>query len=687
MKALKTASILGLSLLVSGTSFFPDVPNNFISGTSVDGKRGGGPGATLPRRGAVLIGGKLVPADQVRIAEKEADGCPTRHLHAAQGDSVTAFDGTSIADPDPFGCGYGKLQDFSPVQVFVLDIPDLDYDGIPDTIDDAPTDADADNDGTPDGAEDSDGDGLSDAFELWVSRTDRDVPDSNGNGNDDSVTFVLSKARSRHITIPVIINIYNESVTEERAREAVDKSNIVLKQARIRLQVTAVNLDATEGDDGSGGGTAADGNFTEQEFRKVAKAGRQELAGSPQSRGLKIAFAHQLIMDGQATDGVSMRRVPVIAVTPTGGTADQIGSTIAHEFFHTSTVDGHPVDGSPEDTPGNIMTPSEDGRGEFIDSKDPDEGIENLVLTDSQMEFVWGDGIPTLYGIPGTKKSPAVKREYQRGSALDAVGEIAGSSYLDIHAVDIASHTDDEDIHILLVLADLFPDSGDVDGVYRLRFDTDDNTLTGEIAEIAGVDRTITIFVERNTQTNGLVIGAELYTVESGSSRLLTPTPQRRTVERIVNQGSIPNLDVVDLFELHVPRELLDLTAANVPASVSSFPGASSFSEDVVLVEFNRELWLTEPTLALPVEHVQRGDLVPFSLTDLTPGASYDLYLDSVLVHSGTLDASGDDAGHFTVPAEHPYGFCFVTAVDSAALLAASALLNPFVVFEDGFDN
>lgn len=103
-------------------------------------------------------------------------------------------------------------------------------------------------------------------------------------------------------------------------------------------------------------------------------------------------------------------------------------------------------------------------------------------------------------------------------------------------------------------------------------------------------------------------------------------------------------------------------------------------------MDYNRELWLNEPTLSVPVEFADRDELVPFSLTGLTPGDSNELLLDDTLVHSGTLDAFGDDSGDFTVPAAQPYDFCFLTAIDNAGLFAASAIVVADAVFKDGFE-
>lgn len=128
------------------------------------------------------------------------------------------------------------------------------------------------------------------------------------------------------------------------------------------------------------------------------------------------------------------------------------------------------------------------------------------------------------------------------------------------------------------------------------------------------------------------------------------------------------------------------MTAAKVPGSVESFESVSSFSADVVLVDYDRELWLNEPTLSVPVEFAERDELVPFSLTGMTPGDPYELLIDDTLVHSGTLDAFGDDAGDFIVPAAQPYEFSFLTAVDDTGMLAASAVVVVDPIFGDGFE-
>ncbi len=221
---------------------------------------------------------------------------------------------------------------------------------------------------------------------------------------------------------------------------------------------------------------------------------------------------------------------------------------LSHEFFHSATIDGHPEPGDAAYYDGNVMKTWDDGRDVFVNSTDPNKGIENLTLSPSQLEIVLKDGIPNVYGLPGTRKSPAVKREYQRGSTVDDLGDSTGPGHLDIHTIDMASHTDDEDIHMLLKLGDLFPDTGEVDAVYRLRFDIDNDPLTGEIGVIPGIDRTITIFVERTAGTTGIVVGAELSAADPPGKTLLAPFPQLLTVERIAGRTTIPHLPTAAPF-------------------------------------------------------------------------------------------------------------------------------------------
>lgn len=660
-------------------------PTGQIDTRSASGGRDGSP---LPRRGAVLINGKLVSTDQFFVDEFDLETCQARHLHPQSGNSVTAFDGTVIIDPEPWGCGYGKIYEVIPYRVFVTDLLDEDFDGIPAIHDGDDHNPDINGNGVPDGADDTDGDGLTDAWEYWVSRTLIGVADSDGNGNDDSVDHTLSIWKHRFHAIPVLVNLYTGSCSSNEAFDAISKANIVLKQAGVRLQFIRHHDGVTLGDDGSGGGTANDGILTEEEFRKAAIYGRGELYSfyNFRKRGLKIIFA-QLEPNGQYAAGASLLRVPVIAVAPNGRNAKEIGATIAHEFFHSATIDGHPEPGSAENTPGNVMIPWDEGRDIFVNSNDADKGLRNLTLTPTQLETVLGGGMPSLYGLPGTRRSPAVKRQYQRGSAVDDLGDSSGPGYLDLHTIDMASHTDDEDIHMLLKFGGLFPDTGDIDAVYRLRFDIDDDLTTGEVGVIPGIDRTITIFVERNAGTPGLVVGAELSAVDPPGGTLLAPVPQLLTVDRITDRTTIPNLPTAAIFELHMPKDLLGMTAANVPGSVESFESVSSLSADVVLVDYDRELWLNEPTLSIPVEFAERDELVPFSLSGMTPGDPYELFVDDTLVHSGTLDAFGEDAGDFIVPAAQPYDFSFLTAIDDTGLIAASAIVVADPVFSNGFES
>ncbi len=116
-----------------------------------------------------------------------ASGSP---VPAASGDSAMPS-GDPVPSPGPSAGSPAPLG--SPVQLATVPskTTDTDHDGLPDVVEIAlgldPTKVDSDGDGTPDRDEDTDGDMLTNWFEVHRSRTDPGSPDSNDNGIRDSV--------------------------------------------------------------------------------------------------------------------------------------------------------------------------------------------------------------------------------------------------------------------------------------------------------------------------------------------------------------------------------------------------------------------------------------------------------------------------------------------------------------------
>ena len=380
-----------------------------------------------PTRAVVLVNGKLVDVREFFIAGIFPD-CPFFHCHAGNGSFVTALDGTQIPDPAPDTCGYGLLGVKPMALVFDLAVPDSDFDGIPDAREEElgldPNNPDSDGDGVLDGDEDLDEDGLTNADEIVRFQTDPTNDDSDNNGIIDSVDVVLTLTARDFTKIPVIVNILkNSGATVAHVTKAIRKANAVLKKAKLMLVLArAVNvLTDNDGDDGSGE-TAGNARLSAAERGKVRTAGGQEIDNLPGGKGMKVTLAQAGggVVVGSTTPGVSVHRNRTVIVEQRAST-DSTGATIAHEIGHVLTLE-HPRADTPEDDPGNFMTPSDDGRDDFVNSGDPDKGLENVEITPGQKAQIDTDGVHRQVGYQGTMGSPAVKRETSM-EALPMTGE------------------------------------------------------------------------------------------------------------------------------------------------------------------------------------------------------------------------------------------------------------------------
>lgn len=639
-------------------------------------------GTPPPTRPVVLLNGHLVPVEQFWVAFP--DVCPTLHVHAAFGGTVIALDGTVIPDPAAGACGYGIF--LRVFEVFVTDLPDADFDGLPDSEDPAPNDPDGDGDLVPDGNEDGDGDKLNVAQEFWLSRTSDATADSDGDNLNDRVEYVFETRSREFVTIPVIANVYAGSgATEPHVRDAITQANLILAQARLRFELVDVRSGVTDGDDGSGGGTAGDGVFTEPEGYKVFDNGVKEVAELPGKKGFKVNFGQAGgLLPGSTTPGLSLHRVGSVLCVQRGNAA-LTGSTIAHELFHAMTLK-HPTGAVPENTPGNVMTPSNAGRDAFVTSADPDKGIANVTLTPGQIVQIIDDGVGAQLGTTATRRSPAQKKHYESTLATDPAGDHgAADDWLDLRQLQLASDEDQDDIHVLLSVAAPLPDAGAHTVVYSLLFDADADTGTGSTVEgFAGVDVEVQL-VFQHTDADGLLPASRAYLHPGAQRQLLPQAPVVHPVLRRADDASVSDTSASDLVEVRLPKAAVALLADDVPVHVVAKATEFAAAADVLTTTYERTRWASDPTLALPREYALAGDSVGYSLNGMAPGAAFELRFDDTVVASGTLDGSGAASGSFTVPAV-PEGFHFVTARDSALHVASSGLVLQVEVFADGFE-
>ena len=648
-------------------------------------------GSPPPRIPVVLVGGKLVSFSEFRFGFP--DTCPLLHFHSVHPDHVvTALDGTQIPDPNAPACGFGMIGQLRVWAVFDLAIPDADFDGIPDAreaeLGTDPNQADSNGNGIPDGDEDKDADGLGNAVEIVQYQTDPTKNDTDGNGVIDSVDVTLASTAKSFTVVPLLVNLYQGSgATEQHFRDAVALMNQFYAKARIRFVLVGVRTGQTAGDDGTGGGTAGDGRFNNpnDEGQKVQEAGGNEVAALPGGKGMKVAVSATggtWTDDASPPPGWSRHRDPA-CVCEQRSSRERTAATIAHEFGHIFTL-AHPTVGSAENTPGNIMTPSNGGRDAFVDSTDPAKGFANLTITPAQVASIVSDGIPSLFGVQGKMNSPAVKRPYQSGSAADAAGDETGGaagSPLDLARISMASEEGEDEIHVLLELWGPFPDSGAIDTAFGLLFDTDASAATGATqAGLAGVDREVRIHVVRESGSAAPAVQAQLLVPDVFGVR--TPIGGATLLPVTVRAGSnlVADLHVADALELRLRKEDLALTAPLVPMQVTSLtPGSSLFPTvaDTMPLAFDQQRYLTDPDFVVTQEFADPSASVPFSLAGLDPNAPFEVRFDDEVVATGMLDGSGSFLGTFPIPAAAANGFHFLTATDGTDAFAFSAINVP----------
>jgi hypothetical protein len=455
--------------------------------------------------------------------------------------------------------------------------------------------------------------------------------------------------------IPVIINILkNSGATENHAREAVDKANEILKQICTKLTVEKVNvLTVNDGDDGSGGGTAGDGTLTKDERNKVREHGGQEIQNSKMKKGLKITFA-QVPVDGSTTPGVSIHRNPTIIVTQRG-TTDLTGSSIAHEIGPSS----------PEDTPGNFMTPSDGGRDGVVN--DITKGIGAVVITDGQKATINSDGVLDKIGekVQKPDNAPGTKSEQQFGMFQDALGDQASGfpSYLDLNQLQMSSETGSSTIHTRLSINGLYPTSGTFNAEYFFLFDSDNNPATGVTVDgVQGIDVGADLFVQGFGGT--LVVNGQIIDVKTGKPVGTIGPIMVDHGTSLIDMNS-PSTPLEDQLIFDLPKSDLGLSAATVPVYVDAHdPSNRNVIVDSASLVYDQNYFHTTSFFDVFTDLISPGQSVPFQAGGLMPGNPYSLFVDDRQIQTGTVNPSGGVTGTFVMPVL-PSGNHFFTLQDS----------------------
>jgi len=205
-------------------------------------------------------------------------------------------------------------------------------------------------------------------------QTDPTKNDTDGNGVIDSVDVTLASTAKSFTVVPLLVNLYQGSgATEQHFRDAVALMNQFYAKARIRFVLVGVRTGQTAGDDGTAAAPPATAASTirttraRRSRRRAATGGRGFPAARHEGRGLG---------DRRHLDGRCVAAAGLVAASRSGLRVRAALEPRAHRCDDRPRVRPHlharaPDGGSAENTPGNIMTPSNGGRDAFVDSTDP----------------------------------------------------------------------------------------------------------------------------------------------------------------------------------------------------------------------------------------------------------------------------------------------------------------------------
>jgi len=534
------------------------------------------------------------------------------------------------------------------------------------------------------------------------------------------------------IQIPVIVNLYPGcGTTEAKAKEAIEEANKLMKQAGFKLVVVDVNDAPADdgGDDGSGGGTANDGEFTPDERDKIRTFGGKELKKLKNEKGIKISFGKNPVADTNDR-GVSIHRNPTIIVREStaaeGGPADT-GQTIAHELGHVLTLDaGHKVEDANDD--GDYDDP-----GERADAGAHSSGADHIMQATGKGDKFTKDQIEEMKkekykhgkcSVQWNQAYPAEKVKLQYGATTDALGDHIGldtttSPMYDIDRVVLTSlagpdhlGTDYCTMDVQFTVAGTLTFGEIFFGEYVLGFDIDADATTGfPLSVYEGIDRIVKFRVSSGMVVelsgveaippidgpidivNPLYVYGEVVNLHTNQ---VTPLPEMpiAVVDDEFDAGGVATPAATSILA-KVPKCTLALTAPQVPVVAVSrsgsiiepgpfdpidvlalnggpiiiFPLEYDHTDDLV---FDQQRWLGDPSLRTFGNGVpEPGQPYEVEVFGLLPDSEFTLYLNDTPVLTGVLDSGGHTNADFTFPAELPNTeMHFLTAQDTTGEFA-----------------